>query len=143
MGFFARAEINEPWAEQVAEGRDLIERYNNRATVAITRGVDLRQLGGLTVVCIEAIRDRDYIAVLRKRGLLVLDLAFGEPGKLTTTSWLAQAAKAENPDLAEALTVRDGWVRPMGDMSEQWLLPADALHIVSTEGVEQPTVRLS
>lgn len=141
MGLFVRAEIDRKWAEQLTRESSRIKFYNNPETVTIVRDVDLRQLGGLTVVCIDRARLREEIEDLRRqKALTVMNLAFAGRALLTTTAWLADAARAANPELATSLTVRDGWMRPMHEQNELWALPLPALRVLETEGVMPPSL---
>jgi len=128
MGRLLVARIRPEWAEQVSEASAQIWHYNRIEAKNVNREVDLRLLGGLTLERFSVERDWSETARAKEYGPVV-DLAFAQPNRRTTTDWLIEAALAvDRKLLAEQVEARRSWSHPMAN-EEIWVFPVSALEI--------------
>lgn len=128
------AKIDPKWACQVATEHPNIFGYNRLNAEDIYEEVSLQELGGLVVRCLAKDYSYDEAREIATRRSVV-NLSFDNPGKLTSTTWLLEGARAQKPDfdIVQQLKQRQVPTDTHGS-DETWIIPTTALDVV--EAVE-------
>jgi hypothetical protein len=130
MSGIVRARIDGLWAEQDWEAQTLIRDFNRVGSEDVHNVISIERFGGLIIACSEALYNRDE-AELMASTRSVVNLAFGEPARITSTSDLVTAAlvAGDRPGLVNQLMWRQLGSSVHGP-DEPWILPAHALELI-------------